>query len=276
MAQEEKKEEIKLPHIRTLKTDAAQYAARAKTSFISLAASELERRRKRLSAERPGGTKYYLWAWLLSLFFLLGAGIGIFFYSTGRAPEVPPPPPKVKSLIIADEETTITLTSKNRDEFGQKIQEELERGLKEGGIRVILLDSLKLEDFLKISGFKMPRRLEINLEDFTLGSLRQGGNDYPFLIFKIRSFEDSFAGILVWEKTMIGELRIIFENLPPWEEALAIFQDKVVKNQDARVLEYEGKTLLVYNFFNKNLLILTTAERALETIISRYTIFPPR
>ena len=187
-------------------------------------------------------------------------------------------------MIFADEKIAVKLDSGERDIFIAKAREALYAPLTPGSFRAVNFIQTKngretplaLPDFLAIPGLNLPARLGDQLLGFTLGAQNQFGEIHPFLIFKISSFPESFQAALLWEKTMPNDLRLFFKNIPLLGESNALFKDRVIKNQDARVLEEAGKTALAYSFFNRNLLILADSGEALGEIITRYAVFPPK
>lgn len=266
--------------MRTLKSDASFYAS--KTSFISAAAEALKKR-SHLEAKLPTDQRPF---WLgigsgILLLFLVTGGI---FYLTRRPAASPEVVLLPESLIFADEKIAVKLESAERDFFIAHARETLYAPLTPGSFRAINFiqtkngreASLALADFIAIPGLNLPARLGGELRGFTLGAQNHLGEIHPFLIFKISSFPESFQAALLWEKTMPNDLRLFFKNIPLLGESNALFKDRVIKNQDARVLEEAGKTLLAYSFFNRNLLILTDSVQALGEIITRYAVFPPR
>ncbi len=266
--------------MRTLKSDASIYAS--KTSFISQAAQALEKRRH-LEASVPESRRPFWIAIGVGVFLLAAAGGGIFYLA--RRPERPPEVVLLpESLIFPDEKTAVKLDSRQRDLFISKAREAIYAPLTPGSFRAVSFTQtaegretpLQLTDFLAIPDLNLPSRLGGELLDFTLGAQNQSGATHPFLIFKIDSFPESFQAALLWERTMPSDLRLFFKNIPLLGESNALFKDRVVKNQDARVLEFEGKIVLAYTFFNRNLLILTDSDLALGEIITRYAVFPPK
>ena len=134
---------------------------------------------------------------------------------------------------------------------------------------------MSAEEILKISEINLPAGLADQTLELTLGSLAKESIIHPFLILKTGSFPNAFQQALSWEKTMPSSLRIFFKDLPLLDEA-PVFKDRVVKNQDARVLESSGRTVAAYAFFNRNFLVLTDDEKSLAEIITRWAVFPPR
>ena len=104
-----------------------------------------------------------------------------------------------------------------------------------------------------------------------LGVLGGEPND-TFLLMRVDSYENAFAGMLDWEKNLKEDLLPLFqpEELIATIPNDAVFHDVTIKNKDARALtDAGGKSVLIYSFYNQNLLIITTTESALRTITSQ-------
>jgi hypothetical protein len=101
-----------------------------------------------------------------------------------------------------------------------------------------------------------------------LGEAKQSN----FIIFRLSSFENAFAGMLAWEETLAEDIGPLFKNstklatLYPTKE----FEDITARNKDARVLRSEtGEILLLYSFFDNNTLIITENDEAMRSLINK-------
>ena len=68
---------------------------------------------------------------------------------------------------------------------------------------------------------------------------------------------------------MFNDLKIVFgdKEANPNPDG---FEDREIKNTDTRILyDTEGNPVLIYAFFNRKYLIITTGEPALKEIIRR-------
>ena len=92
-----------------------------------------------------------------------------------------------------------------------------------------------------------------------------------FLIIKLSSFENAFAGMLAWEKTLSQDIGPLFatsellRNLP----IDSVFTDIVDKNKDIRILMFNDQTVLLYSFFDNNKLIITDNIDTLRILVDR-------
>src|SRR3989344_2968749 len=131
-------------------------------------------------------------------------------------------------------------------------------------------------EFFSLMAFSVPEKLKNKTDLFTLGTVKLYGISHPFLILRINSFTEAYEGTKEWERDMQTNLRPIFDSIPVTGGEIPVFSDKIIKNQDARILTTDEGTLLAYSFFNKNLVIITDAEEALAEIINRYEIYHPK
>ncbi len=94
-----------------------------------------------------------------------------------------------------------------------------------------------------------------------------------FLIIKLSSFENAFAGMLSWEKNLGQDIGPLFataellKNIPPE----SVFTDITDKNKDVRVLALENQPILLYSFLDNNMLIITDSFESFRTLIDRLT-----
>ncbi len=87
-------------------------------------------------------------------------------------------------------------------------------------------------------------------------------------IFIAISFDDYnkvYASMIKWENLIKDDLSVVFK------QNLTAFTDEVYKNNDLRVVkDTEGKTLLVYGFVDKRILIITSNEQSFMVLKEKY------
>lgn len=94
-----------------------------------------------------------------------------------------------------------------------------------------------------------------------------------FLIIKLSSFENAFAGMLAWEKNLSQDIGPLFasaallKNVP----LESVFTDVTDKNKDVRALMLENQPVLLYSFLDNNMLVITDSFESLRTLIDRLT-----
>ncbi len=204
----------------------------------------------------------------------------------------------VPSLIFADDHVRI-------EGVGSELQERLADlsalELREGGVAIAYLtyasttpEGRTLEEpaaggaLVRALGLTAPDILLRNTEPAsTVGVVKASGETRPFLILRVASFERTFAGMLVWEKTMADDLRVFYPpyealapvqvatttaatTTPPAPAPLLEFTDYTIANHDVRTLkDASGRTILLYGYRDKETLIIARNEAAFEELVSR-------
>jgi hypothetical protein len=94
-----------------------------------------------------------------------------------------------------------------------------------------------------------------------------------FLIIKLTSFENAFAGMLAWEKDLSQDIGPLFatakllKNVP----LDSVFTDVIDRNKDIRMLALKDQPVLLYSFFDNNMLIITDNIETLRVLVDRLT-----
>jgi len=129
---------------------------------------------------------------------------------------------------------------------------------------------------------------------FMFGFFKTNGNNVPFLLVRLESFERAFNGMLSWEKILFEDIGSLFSRdiLPIYENTKANatttststepriltltspdpqgFLDEAIRNKDARVLKStRGETILLYSFLDKETLLITSHEAVLQELINK-------
>ncbi len=160
------------------------------------------------------------------------------------------------------------LKSENlKNNFVEQIQ--MKKGL---GTTTVLL---KTSEFFNILNTKAPASLVRALNpNFMLGTIGEinGASSTPhtFLLFKLDSFENVFAGMLGWEPSLGEDLLPLFvseetaANFPTQNQ----FVDVTIQNKDARALkDSNGNTVMLYSFFDNNTLIIADNSTTLRALV---------
>lgn len=153
---------------------------------------------------------------------------------------------------------------------------------------------------LKISAnneFLKSLEKEFNINIHTDGE----GKNNLIIVFKTNSFKTAYRAMLNLEKTILNNLSSILPEqiekatqevgLPVSPSSTELFlpsldpasnkerdftpegfTDKIINNIDARVLENNGETILIYGFFSEKYLIITNSEEAFKKSLERLKI----
>lgn len=208
--------------------------------------------------------------------------------------------PQISSLIFADAHAELSGTGADLRAGLVGLDSAI---LGEGGVEVAYItyatttakgDTIKLPAtggaLISALGLGAPDLLLRNVDPAsTAGVIRASGETRPFFIFRVASFERTFAGMLAWEPDMGDDLAVFY---PPYPEAPITgtttatstaastapaakafgpsFADEVVDNHDVRVLrDSAGRSILLYGYQDKQTLVIARNEAAFTELLAR-------
>ncbi|KND48554.1 MAG: hypothetical protein AB200_02390 [Parcubacteria bacterium C7867-005] len=167
----------------------------------------------------------------------------------------------------------------NRESFIDRIVEEKSytgsSGIKQIELRKggeINSPLLETEGFLILLRSRAPKNLVRAFNHSFMFGVLGGERPSTFMLVKLDSFENAFPGMLSWEENLLDDVLPLFASIETVSSlpSESKFQDITIQNKDARVLRnLLGRTVLLYAFFDNNLLIITDDEASLRTLINR-------
>ncbi len=292
-----------LKQIRTFQGDVASALHKQNESLVSIQRSEHAVREARKvfatpkSAEeiaREESNKKLIFLLIGSLILIALSGlIGWYAYkgymTKTALPVVEQTPNR---LLSSGSEVRISADNLSREAFILGVGSEATKKMTNGAVVQIQLNKktattttvITTHDLLNILESRAPGSLIRSLNPvFMLGLL--GGetvstnststnrtSNHVFLLIKLNSFDNAFPGMLEWEKNMRDDILPIFASpeILATTSPSAIFSDITIQNKDARILkDSTGQTVLLYSFFDNNMLIITDNEMSLRAIISK-------
>ena len=203
--------------------------------------------------------------------------------------------PIPEEIIFANAQKWLNMTNTNRKDLLSQINIEKKKTSVGLGSIINLVPVIddgeakrlaSVSEFLKILDLQVPSILERSLQNNFMFGLHMVRGLEPFLILKVSSFENAFAGMLGWEKEMEKNFENLFIQRETAEaqnyessvtsEQVSIlekhFGDTVLKNRDVRVMkDGQGKIYLMYSFPDRNTIIITTNPQTLTEIFDRLT-----
>lgn len=116
------------------------------------------------------------------------------------------------------------------------------------------------------------------------GVMNVSGTPSVFFVLPAQSYADTFAGMLLWEPTMLRDLGDLYPPLPSVvasttasttpkapPRATPGFVDEVVGNHDARVYrDEEGRSRMLYGYWNERTLVVARDPEAFAELIRRF------
>jgi flagellar basal body-associated protein FliL len=272
--------------LRTYTTDMAEAIRQDEVSIIKIALAEKARKEREELEKKAEGSNLTKTVFLLGgLALLVIAGLVIYFLFFKKTETVPPPKEnRIETFLSYDSSSKINVSEVESVNSLTSLINDEEVKLS-GMIKSFFFINKKEEKeeiispsaFLSLSGMRTPDSLLRFLSNnYLFGEYSIESTDkqnIPFLILETSNYNQSYASMLEWEKTMLQDFFFLFEiKLPEGKLPVSYrkWSDLVVKNKDTRVLYDEyGKSLLYYTFINKNSFVITTDLEALREIIDR-------
>ncbi len=174
-------------------------------------------------------------------------------------------------FISTESSLVLNITPLNRETLLSAIQHE---SAKTGELRHIILKDGESEHSTSTS----PATFFAKLESQAPGSLLRAFEptfmlgllgESRFMIFRLRSFENAFAGMLAWEQNMAQDLKGLFVTYELAGFTPQPFKDVVYQNKDVRALMAQDKPVLLYTFFDNQTLIITEDLETLNQLSER-------
>lgn len=285
--------------IRTYESDVADALANKKTSVMTMAIAENQRRtgEEGISNKEPSHMGQKIFTIILSIV-LIATGLGGGYYLYLKSPLAPQPPAITKqtipSLVTPDSQKLLAVGALKDDQLIRTVSNALQgQDAANSYLYEFILTQTVGSTTMRITGPDFISRLNLSMPDTLVRSLTNGwmlgiygaeDQKLPFVILKTDFFQNAFAGMLKWEPDMPDELATLLNYR---EKALAVdpnstssiasyftirgtFEDRTILNRDVREFKNErGELLVLYSFIDKDTLLITTSEAALMGLIDR-------
>lgn len=279
--------------LRTYTSDMADAVRDNEISVIKIALAEKERRDKEAiykEAEGTNTTKTFLV--IGGIILIIAAIIGSYFLIQKKKEKdlLLPTINNIETFISYDSKSYIDVTNiiNMSDLLGiirqeQQADSPLIKALfftKKINENPLLLTS---NNFLSLIKATAPGALTRSLSDKYLfgkysnpNTINDNDKSAMFLILETTDYNQAYASMLDWEKTMLKDLFVLF-NVSISESDNSLFEkpwkDVIINNKDARVLYGEnGEGILYYVFVNKNIFVIANNVEALKEVIGRLII----
>jgi hypothetical protein len=282
-----------IPKIRTFQEDASDYIKEKDISKLDIETRRYIHSQKTIKEEKPNFLKRNLRTILIAgvvLFSLLMVvwvlwsvvlqNLGFVKIPTNNTQDTLP------LFIPVDDKKTITFLKSNPASLTEALKIEQQKNLAFGTtiqFDVIIEDALKGKSRLDSSnliqsfGWSPPTLFQNNVkqENYLFITYNKLSHDLIF-VFEVKDFAKALEAMFSWEPKLWVDLKPFLGNQDFASLEQQPFIDKVVQNNDIRLLKNSaGETVITYTFFNKRYLILSTSEVALEKVIKQLIAFPP-
>ncbi len=271
------------PRIRTFQSDIADAMSKKKGSVISIAVAEHERKEQEKTDTQTQKKNNGLYILIGSILLIATIGIGYFLWQKNKMMETKAPIQKQKNLALIQTDTVVEVLIQDGSNLQQEVQSAFaKKPLSIGQIGQIVFTEFGEDKQKKLaslgtilSGLPITAPDEfthsLSQEQFAFGVYQSDASE-NFIVLKTTAFANTFAGALLWEKTMYQDLKDFF-GIEKIEEEI-VFKDKIIKNEDTRILKKnDGTDVLSYTFFGskKELMLITRKSETLGTLIERFT-----
>jgi hypothetical protein len=232
----------------------------------------------------PGRTKELALYFVGSVVLIGLSGLGGWYaYNTFMNQRVADPIPAPENRFVSpNTEKEIVISESSRLGLVNSITQNVEAiGLEE--IRHLVIKEqpssiggpvlMSSERFLSLLESRAPGSLVRAFDPlFMLGIVgKESLRPSTFIIFKLESFENAFAGMLDWEESIAEDIGPIFSTAEILRSGASEieFRDITTRNKDVRVLEINGQVSLLYSFYDNEILIITDNLETMQTLIER-------
>ncbi len=217
---------------------------------------------------------------------LLALGAGFLFFVLLQRNVPPQITPAAHALVFVNKETKINVGTLDRADIEKQVLAAQKETVafnnmmaitfireisdpETGGVRE---EVAGIGEVLPLFAQEMPPDFIRALSGEYLYGIYSVGGNMPFLILKVRSYENAFAALLEWEKTMaiLRDFKVLLgvNRFPP--VAIKEFADILIKNRDARTIYDEEKApILYYSFVDKETLVFTTDRTTFDELLNR-------
>ena len=264
-----------LKQIRTFQGDVAEALKRQEESLVSIQQAELARRQaggrvmeQASSATNATKRKLLLLAGTIGLLALGAGGVWYTYFQYLEQTAVPIVTTPENRFFSVDTEENLSVASTTRLDF-INIVSTAQSSVVPGETKHFELN-LATAEFFKILETRAPGSLVRAFEpEFMFGSYGQSN----FLVLKLSSFENAFAGMLNWEENLASDIGPLFSTAQLLRESTTtpVFIDVTDRNKDSRLLIANGQNILLYSFFENNILIITDNIETLRVLVERLT-----
>lgn len=281
--------------IRTYKGDVEETIQANHVSSINIALAENKKMMERIrSAEVEKVTiKKNYTVLIVSLLLIVGGilafAIPYFLVNKQYAKEEVSENISSDNFITVDSEEKINLDGVVLDRLSSILSERVDQSnIRLGSIKNIFLTEgtgttekvIGSQRFVSLMNFNLPKEMERTLKPEYMFGMHAFNGNQKFLILKVGSYENTFAGMLKWEIDLWSDFKSLFSlssiGLPTSQTGsipgieTPVFQDAVYANKDTRVIkDSSGGILFLYSIIDKNTVVFTTSSDTLKEIINR-------
>lgn len=288
MENEKERFESSLRQIRTFQGDVAEALKRQQESLVSIQRREQIKVGPRVSPEEEAiNKKRHQFVYLLlgsAILFVLGGAGAWFGYQEFMNRTVSPIISGPANRFFSPSSSVDLELSNFTREMVLSSVDQARTTIPAGAVEHLVLKKVDAnetslvttEEFLKLFGSQAPGALVRAFDPlFMLGAIGTSSTTTvasTFVVIKLTSFENAYDGMLEWEPKMAQDLGPILGTHQALTAATStLFTDLTDRNKDLRVLSTNGMPVMLYSFFDSNMLIITDRIDTMHTVIELLT-----
>lgn len=309
------KKDLSISTLRTLETDASEAIKKQNISIVSIAAQKIKQRDELASSTVEKKTSTIKWSnifkkisFVTATLFFIAVGITAVGYAILNVVKQTPLPtrPQISSnTFINADATKIVTTSSDQNTLSAWLSARKSLTNETATIVQVIITPtgtttpLNSQEFLSnLGAAHIPSWFIRSIGNlYMTGFYHDTSNWDPFLILRVNSYTNAFAGMLQWETNMGTDLAPLYtkknsvqprsieqttstastSNTTPTASSTVItlsppatFSDIFIDNKNVRALAVPGqKPFLLYSFPEQNVLVITTSDAAMNEIFNR-------
>lgn len=276
--------ESRIPAIHTFRSDLDQAVHDQGASLASIMLAEKKRQEEQTKVNEGGGVKNSVVYIILSVLLVTSAVITVYVLKnmTESASTAKVIEDDLTTYISYDKVTHINADGLiGKEMIGNVIQLARSKAGKPGEVEAISLEKgqqaeeISVNEFWNANGSTIPSDVLTALSPkMMLGIYTTKNLDrHVFFVFGVQNYDKALAGVLLWEKTILDDVYAIFNiqiNGNYSQIMQASFEDVVINNKNARIIrDINGNPTIYILYINKDLLIITDNEEAIQEITNR-------
>lgn len=265
--------------LRTYEGDVANVIQTQKQSSAKIHLAEQKRKRERHQElsnqlqEQKNSKKRTFVLWTALVLIILGLGLLSYFYYSEflNQKEISLKP---VSVIAVESEKVINIFGLEPDTIASSITKEKD-SYQSGLHQLSIVDDEKYlapDQFIrKLNAFAPPSLLRSFGYKYLIGV--DANNKNLFLLVTIDSFDNAYAGMLEWERTLEKDLQKLFGKVGELDITASkrSFNDEILENKDIRILyKSDNNISILYGFLDKKTLLITDSKNTYSDILDEF------
>lgn len=253
-----------------IQNESAKFAARARDAA--------QRRKDYQASQEPhSGSRYFVYGTLgiIGLSLVVLAGVGGYAFFMRDNPVVDAPEPGIRMLFSVSESVGVPLISDRNDFMLDATQRVTDAEGAYGSFVHYYFyyqsdrsqAELPAQAFLDILDLRAPGSFLRTIEPQMMFGAHVSAPNAPFIVFKVRNFEDALGGMLLFEPNLNSDFAPLMGNNLSRDGQVGAFRDEVIGGVDARSLYDDyGNRVMMYSFIDQETLVITTSPAALVAL----------